>query len=148
MNQIKIGKYIQQKRKEKNITQEQLSESLGISNKTISKWECGKALPDYSLVESLCAILEISTSELFNGVDNALEEKTTIEMLARIQKLENQKNTIFGVLLIILGISCLCLSQFSDGSNLQDFMSGLLLGISIAEMLVGIFITMKSISKQ
>lgn len=49
---------------------------------------------------------------------------------------------------MILGIACLCLSQFFDGSNLQDFMPELLLGISIVEMLVGIFITMKSISKQ
>ena len=136
------------KRKEKNITQEQLSEKLGVSNKTISKWECGKALPDYSLVEILCDTLEISTSELFNGEDNGVDEKAMIEMLERIQKLENQKNTIFGILLIILGIGCICLSQFFDGSNSQDFMSGLLLGVSIGEMLVGVFITTRSIFKQ
>ena len=61
MNQIKIGNYIQKKRKEKNLTQEQLAEKLSVSNKTISKWECGKALPDYSLVEMVCEILGIST---------------------------------------------------------------------------------------
>ena len=47
MNKIKIGNYIQLKRKEKKLTQEQLAEKLCVSNKTISKWECGKALPDY-----------------------------------------------------------------------------------------------------
>ena len=70
MNQIKIGNYIQLKRKEKNMTQEQLSEKLCISNKTISKWECGKALPDYSIIEELCEVLEISTTELLSGEDN------------------------------------------------------------------------------
>lgn len=148
MNQFKIGKYIQLKRKEKNITQEQLSEKLGVSNKTISKWECGKALPDYSLVESLCEMLEISTSELFNGEDNALEEKTTIEMLERIQRLENQKNTILGIMLMILGIACICLSHFFGGSHIQDFISGVLLGLAIGEMLIGVFITVRFISKQ
>ncbi|MDE5540003.1 MAG: helix-turn-helix domain-containing protein [Bacilli bacterium] len=147
MNQIKIGKYIQLKRKEKNITQEQLAERLGVSNKTISKWECGKVFPDYSLVESLCEMIEISTSELFNGEDNGLEEKATIEMLERIQKLENQKNTILGIMLIILGIACICLAHFFNGSHIQDFISGVLLGLAIGEMLIGVFITVRFISK-
>lgn len=148
MNQIKIGNYIQLKRKEKNITQEQLSEKLGVSNKTISKWECGRTLPDYSLVEILCDALEISISELFNGEDNGKEEKAVIEMLERIQKLENQKNTIFGILLIILGIACVSLSLPLGGSHFRDFISGMFLGLAIVEMLVGVIITMSSISKQ
>lgn len=148
MNQIKIGNYIQLKRKEKNITQEQLAEKLGVSNKTISKWECGKALPDYSLIEVLCKELEISTSELFNGEDNGLDQKAMIEMVERIQRLENQKNTILGIMLMILGIACICLSHFFYGSHIQDFMSGVLLGLAIGEILVGVFITVRFISKQ
>lgn len=148
MNQIKIGNYIQKKRKEKNMTQEQLAEKLSVSNKTISKWECGKALPDYSLVEMVCEILGISTSELFSGEDNNnLDEKQMIEMLERIQKLESQKRTIYGILLIILGIACFCMSQLFGGSNFKDFMSGILVGLSIAEMLAGLFITASSMSK-
>ena len=54
MNQLTIGKCIAQKRKEKNLTQEQLAETLGVSNKTVSKWECGKCMPDYSIVKPLC----------------------------------------------------------------------------------------------
>ncbi|MGM9626262.1 MAG: helix-turn-helix domain-containing protein, partial [Eubacteriales bacterium] len=50
MNQLIIGKFIARKRKEKNLTQEQLAEKLGVSNKTVSKWECGKCMPDYSIV--------------------------------------------------------------------------------------------------
>lgn len=148
MNQIKIGNYIQQKRKEKNLTQEQFAEKLGVSNKTISKWECGKALPNYLFIEKICEILEISTSELFSGEDNSnLNEKQMIEMLENIQKLESAKKTIFGVLLMILGIASYCMSQLWGGSDFKDFISGILLGMSIAEMLAGIFITASSISK-
>ena len=54
MDQIKIGNFIAEKRKEKNLTQEQLAEKIGVSNKTISKWECGRCMPDYSMIEGLC----------------------------------------------------------------------------------------------
>lgn len=64
MNQLTIGKFIAQKRKEKNLTQEQLSEKLGVSNKTVLKWECGKCMPDYSIVKPLCQELGITVSEL------------------------------------------------------------------------------------
>ena len=57
MNQLVIGKFILQKRKEKNLTQEQLAEKLGISNKTVSKWETGKYMPDYSVVKNLSEFL-------------------------------------------------------------------------------------------
>ena len=140
--------YIQKKRKEKNLTQEQLAEKLSVSNKTISKWECGKALPDYSLVEMVCEILEISTFELFSGEDNKnLDEKQMIEMLERIQKLEIQKSIMYGALLIILGIACFCMSQLFCGSYFKDFMSGILVGLSIAEMLAGLFITARLMLK-
>ena len=53
MNQLLVGKFITQKRKEKNLTQGQLAEKIGVSNKTISKWETGKCMPDYSVIELL-----------------------------------------------------------------------------------------------
>ena len=59
MNQIKIGKFIASKRKEQNLTQEQFAELLNVSNKTVSKWETGKCMPDYSIVEPLCDELKI-----------------------------------------------------------------------------------------
>lgn len=54
MNQAAIGSYIARKRKEKNLTQEQLAEHIGVSNKTISKWENSKRMPDYSILQKLC----------------------------------------------------------------------------------------------
>lgn len=68
-------------------------------------------------------------------------------MLERIQKLENQKNAISGVLLIILGFCMFCMSKLFSGTNFKDFISGVLLGLSIGEILVGMYVTLKSIYK-
>ena len=54
MNQTAIGSYIARKRKEQNLTQEQLAEQLSVSNKTIYKWENGKCMPNYSIIQKLC----------------------------------------------------------------------------------------------
>lgn len=70
MEQQNIGKFICAKRKEKNLTQEQLAEKLGVSNKTISKWENGKCMPDYAVVELLCEVLEITIAELLAGKES------------------------------------------------------------------------------
>lgn len=67
MNQENIGKFIAECRKNKNLTQVQLANLLGTTDKSISKWENGKCLPDSSLYESLCEILDISINELFAG---------------------------------------------------------------------------------
>lgn len=67
MNQEKIGRFIAECRKEKNITQEQLAEKLGVTNKSISRWENGKNMPDLSLLIPLCEILEVSINELLCG---------------------------------------------------------------------------------
>ena len=74
MNQEKIGNYIKLKRKNKKITQEQLSEKLGVSNKAVSNWENGKNMPDLSLFKPLCEILDISINELISGEDLKKEE--------------------------------------------------------------------------
>ena len=67
MNQIKIGKFIAECRKSKNMTQTQLAEILNTTNKSVSKWENGSCLPDSSLYEPLCDILGITINELFAG---------------------------------------------------------------------------------
>lgn len=67
MDQIKIGKFIAEMRKEQNMTQVDLADALGISNKTVSKWETGNGMPDYALVESLCEVLKINANELLSG---------------------------------------------------------------------------------
>lgn len=67
MDQVKIGKFIAEERKRKGYTQKQLSEKLGISDKTISKWERGNGFPEVSLLLPLCSELEITVNELLSG---------------------------------------------------------------------------------
>ncbi len=67
MDQIKIGKFIAELRKEKNMTQEQLAEKLGVTSKSISRWENGNTMPDYTLLKDLCNELDININELLSG---------------------------------------------------------------------------------
>ena len=90
MNQSAIGNFITQKRKEKNLTQAQLAQILGISNKTISKWETGRCMPDYSIIKKLCEELGITLSELIDGEEEkesirVYDDEQILELLKRIQ---------------------------------------------------------------
>ena len=67
MDQEKIGKFIAELRKEKNMTQEQLAEKMGVTDKSISRWENGKTMPDYTLLKDLCNELDININELLSG---------------------------------------------------------------------------------
>ena len=84
MDQIKIGKFITECRKKKNLTQAQLAENLNITDRAISKWETGKSMPDFDIMLKLCEILEISVNELLCG-----------EMINREQKDEQLNELIF-----------------------------------------------------
>lgn len=154
MNQLAIGKFIAQKRKEHNITQEQLGEKIGVSNKSVSKWETGKCMPDYSVVQELCKELEITVTELMDGEEieensvRIYDEKQIMDLLKRTQDLEQQKNTMYGILLIVMGIAFLAVSHSIGGSDVKDFFAGLLLGLSVGEMLVGVYCLGRSLSKR
>ena len=97
MNQQAIGQFIAKKRREQNLTQEQLAEKIGVSNKTVSKWETGKGMPEYSVVEPLCEVLNISVSELIAGEEKAPETNNPLQkdvalLSYKIEKLEESKN--------------------------------------------------------
>lgn len=145
MNQQATGNFIALKRREKNLTQEQLAEKIGVSNKTISKWENGKCMPDYAVVEILCNELDISVSELLDGEENeksirVYDDKEILGMLKDIQELKQSKDSNSSFFLIIMGISLLALSFCISGSPFRDFVSGFLLGISIVEMILGVYL--------
>ena len=152
MNQLVTGKFIALKRRQKNLTQEQLAEKLGVSNKTISKWETGKCMPDYVIVKSLCEELEITVAELLDGEiskDKSVrtyDDEQILDLIRRTQELEKQKNMLYGIMLIVMGIALQALSYVVGGSDFKDFISGLLLGLSIVEMLVGVYVVGKSLA--
>lgn len=154
MNQFVTGNFIAKKRKEKNLTQEQLAQKLGVSNKTISKWENGKCMPDYAIVKILCEELDITIAELMDGEEadeqsvRAYDEEQIVDLLRRTQELERQKNTLYGMVLIAMGIAMAAFSQNIGGSTLRDFMAGFMLGLSIGEMLAGAYVIGASLVKR
>ena len=96
MDQIKIGRFIAERRKKKKLTQMQLAERLGITDRAISKWENGKGMPDSSLMLDLCDALEISVNELLSGemIDmkeyNQKAEQQLLEMVKEREKKDKE----------------------------------------------------------
>ena len=92
MDQIKIGKFIQEKRK-KSLTQSELAEKLNVSDRAVSKWENGNCIPDVSNIQELCKILNITINDLFSGcvVDMKDNEKKLEENLLEMIKLKQEK---------------------------------------------------------
>ena len=88
MDQIKIGKFIAERRKTKNLTQQQLAEKLNITDRAISKWETGKGMPDSSIMMELCKELDISVNELLSGelIDMNNYNVKVDENLIKLQK--------------------------------------------------------------
>ena len=105
MDQIKIGKFIAAARKAHGMTQKQLAERLLISDKTVSKWERGKGLPEVGLMLPLCELLEITVNDLLSGEkisENNYQKKAEENMMSLMQ--ENQENKKHLALSVICGV--------------------------------------------
>lgn len=117
MNQVKIGKFISECRKEKGLTQQELADRLGLTAKAVSKWETGKGLPDVSLYEAVCKELGITLNEFFAG--EHIEENRVVaqtdenleDILKEYYKMKKQKNIITVVLCILAVFFTLCIFQ-------------------------------------
>ena len=108
MDQLKIGKFIAKCRKQKQLTQLQLADKLGITDKAISKWERGIAMPDTSIMLELCDILCISVNELLNGERINMEnsnEKNEQLLLDMAKELETKNKTIWSSMRAIMIVS-------------------------------------------
>ena len=108
MDQIKIGRFIAECRKKENLTQMQLAEKLGITDKAISKWERGVAMPDTSIMLELCDILGISVNELLNGEKINMEnndQKNEQLLLDMAKELEKKDKTIWNAMWAIMTVS-------------------------------------------
>ena len=130
MDQEKIGKFIAKLRKEKNMTQNELAESLGITDRAISKWENGRGMPDLSLLTPLCEILGVSINELLSGerldkkdYQEKLEENF-INTIDYIDKKNVKSNTIKSIIWLVIGIIGIVLSQFLfNDYELQSYLN-------------------------
>ncbi len=111
MDQVKIGKFIQDLRKQKKLTQRDLAEKLGVSNRAVSKWESGISMPDLSLFKPLCDELGITINELYNGEKDT--NKIPDDNIINTIKIADKKYTtdvvgylvykILGIALIVFG---------------------------------------------
>lgn len=146
MNQIKIGKFIASCRKELNFTQKQLAEQLNISDKTVSKWETGKGLPEVSLMMPLCEILRINVNELLSGErlsDDNYQEKAEENVMDLIrEREENKKKVIISAVVAILTacvlVVCVLIVGYSKEFSL--LIKSLIVGFGVFAFIVGIII--------
>ena len=100
MDQEKIGKFIKVKRGEKKITQEELAKELGVNNKTVSRWETGKYMPDLSLFPMLSKVLGVSVNDLMSGevVDKKDYQNTFEENITTVVSEVDESNRKFNIL--------------------------------------------------
>src|SRR5574344_51840 len=113
MNQEKIGKFIAKCRKEKNMTQSELAEKLGVTDKSVGNWENARCMPDLSLFKPLCDELNISINDFISG------EKNIINTIDYTNKKINEKNNLIGMILIVFGvlISITAMTIFASESS-------------------------------
>lgn len=106
MEQVKIGKFIAECRKNKNMTQAQLAEKLNITDRAISKWETGKGMPDSSIMLELCDELDITVNELLSGEMISMNEynKKAEANLLELKKIDESKNKMLLQSEIVIGL--------------------------------------------
>ncbi len=145
MDQIKIGTFLKQLRKEKGITQEKLAEELGVSGRTISRWETGSNMPDIDLLIILAESYNVEISEILNGErksENMTEqEKETILKVSEYNNIEKEKlaKTIFRLLVAgLVSFTIFAMVDVMELFKLPDFLNGLTLGISYGCMIVSV----------
>ena len=99
MDQVKIGRFIAEMRKQQNLTQREFADILNISDKTVSKWECGNGMPELSLMLPICKIFQINLNELFSGeklTDTDYKQKAEENLMKLVKEAEEMKKNIVG----------------------------------------------------
>lgn len=146
LNQEKTGKFIAEVRKECNLTQKQLAETLGVTDKAVSKWECGRSMPDNAILMELCQVLKINVNELLSGErlsEDSYSGKAEENMMKLIKATEEQKGrqkytllgTVVGFVLLVLAILLIMLGAVGGAIHwFFDFPS--ILGIIGVTLLV------------
>ena len=142
MDQIKIGKFIAACRKKVGLTQMQLAEKLGITDRAVSKWETGKAMPDSSIMLELCAALNISVNDLLCGEVVTMDhynkelENNLLEMIRQKQQADKRLLTME----IVTGILCLCpllaAAIITSVVSMEETLAAVIILVSLVPLLV------------
>lgn len=143
MNQEKIGKFISECRKAKKITQSELAEKLGVTDRSVSNWENGKNMPDLSLFKPLCEILDITINELLSGEkvnkDNYQErlEENIINTINYSNIQLGKRNQLIGLITLLFGISISTLGLMAFNPDTHACSFSVLIGMILSA--VGFF---------
>ena len=125
MDTQKIGKFLKELRKENNMTQEQLGERIGVTNKTVSRWETGNYMPPIESLKLLSDIYQISINEILSGerlTQENYQEAAEDNLTSALEKMESKEKTFEKTMFIIMGITCVIaiaiMFLLPEGSNL------------------------------
>lgn len=149
MDQIKIGKFIATCRKNQNLTQMQLAEKLNITDRAISKWETGRALPDSTIMIELCNILKITVNELLCGEKLLMEnynknvEDTLLEMVKEKEKSDKMLLTlewVIGILSIVILLIPIIIGAYLE---IEEWKRLLIVFSGFIPCFIGVFFAVK-----
>ena len=145
MDQIKIGKFIADERKTKKYTQRELADKLGISDKTISKWERGNGFPEVSLLLPLCNELNITVNELLSGerlqeVDYKKKAEENMVNLVKEAQESKKKIVMSALVATLVIIAAVPLFVIAGAFKMQVWTRALIIGIGIIILVLGIAI--------
>lgn len=149
MDQVKIGRFIAECRKKNNLTQMQLAEKLNITDRAISKWENGKAMPDSSIMLDLCNELKISVNELLSGERiemknyNENVEKNLLEMVKQKEEADKRllsMEVIIGALSIMILLSLTFIASFLE---MEDWLRIVLIISGFIPCMIGVLFALR-----
>ena len=141
MNQTKIGKFISQCRKERGFLQKDIAARLGVSEKTVSKWECGNGLPEVVFMEPLCRILGITVNELLAGESIPILEMMRSIDRSRLELVKQLVGTHKKLIAVLVNCKPLCISYLKENcaAVIEAFNGGDFGGLAVAELIAGKF---------
>lgn len=151
MNQQKIGALLKKLRKEKNLTQAELAEKLGVSNRSISRWENGMTMPDFDLLIELADLYGVGVREILDGersdVSMDTQHKEELLLVADYTNQEKKRMTRVERWLFLYGLLALTANMILGEMGIHNFLTGFLYGSVAGTMVIGILITTKYMEK-
>lgn len=143
MDQVKIGRFIAERRKKENLTQLQLAEKLNITDRAVSKWERGKAMPDSSIMLALCNVLKITVNDLLSGEVVTMEnynkemENKLIEMVKQKEQADKRllsMEIFIGVLVSVILFTLIFVAAYVQ---MENWLRILLIAVGFVLFIIG-----------
>ncbi|MCR4814998.1 MAG: helix-turn-helix domain-containing protein [Lachnospiraceae bacterium] len=156
MDLVKTGAFLKELRKEKNITQEQLAEEMGVSRRTVSRWETGSNMPDMDILIDISDFYEVDLREILDGERKSEQmEKEIKDTVLKVAEYENEgkkRSAVVVIVYSVLGILALLANLIMSMVEMPDtfltgFLKGMTLGAAIIAMILGIIYATGTLTK-